>query len=409
MPVDDSARGPMVAEDLYAAKHARGNPAIDPGSVEAEPAAAPEQTAPPPPEGVNTVAGTGLPPLSDLGRPSDRDIAVFPDDFEHLWVVPAAVEVHTLDVQPVGGWPAVGDPGAQPTIRQSIWGHSDPGGHRADHVVDSGWVGRRAHVAAASVRGTGHFHYDQPRQDSYSLAVEGPWLIVVVADGVSEGHYSHLAADRATRTTSNALRRHLANPDATSEDIDWTAISQEVRVAVRRFAINVLQPSRDGVRTPDDEIDDRDLARHMATTCEILLVNSEPCDDGSLACWRVVLAGDGSCYLLDPYRGWLGIEFGHDPDAQQIDLSVTPFPVDAGQPRVLRGYVAPGQAVLMCTDGLGDLIGRGARPVGRYLHKQWQQPCRPAVFLDTLSVLNVNGSDDRTAVMVWAVAGEEPK
>jgi hypothetical protein len=401
MPISDFDSHGSVHQPLddNAPKHARGTTDQDDGYPSLAEHDDPSVPGQPPP--VPVAADPGQPPQSMEAARPDHPALLFPSDFEDRWVIPAGVDVVSIDTGITAGRTGVGDLGAQHTVRQAVWGPQDPGGHRPDYLVDSGWAGPTAHVSAASVRGTAHYQYGDPRQDTYNLAVEGRWLIVVVADGVSEGDFSHLAADRAARTASNLVRQALSDQALGPDQIDWATISARTRSSVRTFAINVLKPSHKGVPTPDDKITDHQLAVHMSTTCELLVVDTEPDQDGVLAWWRVTLAGDGACYLLDPEQGWLAVDLSHDPDAHQINLAVIPFPEDAGVPEVLRGRAAPGQAVVVCTDGVGDLIGRGALPVGRYLHKQWREPCLPGAFLDTLNVVNVNGHDDRTAVVVW--------
>ena len=142
----------------------------------------------------------------------------------------------------------------------------------------------------------------------------------------------------------------------------------------------------------------------MSTTCDLLITPIARKDD-SLRVWRVRISGDGSLYVLDPVQGWGLLDSGKDPASSTVDNSVgDPLPIGGEHPDVESWELCPGQVIILCTDGFGDVIGEGARPVGRYLFDAWQQPLDTTQLLFTSSFVNTNADDDRTAAIVWATA-----
>lgn len=317
------------------------------------------------------------------------------------WTRPAPPEFEIIDEPPYEGRVRVGEPGSMiritPSVRTKI-----AGPHRPDSVVDAGRVSPALSLGAVSVKGASHHHTSLPRQDAYAFGVEGDWLVVAVGDGVSEGHMSHLAADRAVGVAVSETKKSLALGDGPLS-IDWVRVSQAIREAVRSLGVQLASGASGKLTdTTAEQPSDRAIAKQLATTCDVLVARTSPNDDGCLPLVRVQISGDGSFYILDPQRGWGLLGMGKDADGAQIDNSVVPLPMDPGEPTVTRWALEPGQAAIVCTDGFGDVIGRGALPVGRYLFEEWQQPLDTTELLQTASFINMNADDDRSAVILWA-------
>ena len=80
-----------------------------------------------------------------------------------------------------------------------------------DTVLDAGVVGALT-IRGASVRGVGHRYDGTCRQDDFCLGVAGAddeYLVAVVADGVSAGPKSHIAARVAVRLGVQLLTEAL--------------------------------------------------------------------------------------------------------------------------------------------------------------------------------------------------------
>ena len=303
-----------------------------------------------------------------------------------------------------GGSGLEGMDNVRPTILPQL-----QGGHRSDAIVDAGYVNDQVYVGAVSVRGMSHhMSGSAPRQDHYAIGVQSGWLISVVADGVSEGPLSHLAAERAVATAQSKVRvalRDAGDPDrSTVAALDWTGIGAACCDAVDAYARQVLSRFISDVPNSPriEDVRPSVLAKKMSTTLDIALVAVEPDRDGVYSYIRVRISGDSSAYLLDAQRGWLSVALGKSAGSGQIDNSVIPLPIPQGPPAISVGWIAPGQAFVHVTDGFGDLVQEGRRPVGRFLFEQWSAgPLDSVRLLHTASVVNANGDDDRTAVIVW--------
>lgn len=361
--------------------------------------------------GIPAVTPTRLreqtPPWSPrlVSAPMTIEVGTRPDDDadEVDWTWPAPPESEVLTEEPYSGRCRVGEPGSMTRVKPSTR-IKLAGPHRPDSVVDAGEVSAALALGAVSVKGASHHHTGIPRQDAYAFGIEGDWLVAAIGDGVSEGHMSHLAADRAVNVAVSETKKALAlrqNP----QSIDWARISQLTREAVRALGVQMAlgsstRPTGVTVSQPSD----RAIARKLATTCDILIARTSNDPHTGLAVTRVQVSGDGSFYILDPERGWGLLGIGKDTDGAQIDNSVVPLPMDPGEPTVTHWDLLPGQAAIVCTDGFGDVIGRGALPVGRYLFAEWQRPIDTTRLLRTSSFINMNADDDRTAVILWAAS-----
>lgn len=321
-------------------------------------------------------------------------------DGEPHWTRPGAADDVSVHDGRYRGRSLVGEPGGmlrvQPSVLNKLSGSFVP-----DSVVDAGVVSDSVSVGAVSVKGASHHHSATPRQDAYAIGSDADWVVIAIADGVSEGKLSHVAATEAARVTVSETLKALAS--ATPADISWSAVGVKAKDAVRALG---LRRARQQVG-PDGtvpEISDRTIARIMATTCDVLITPTAR-RNGSLRVWRVRISGDGSFYVLDPARGWALLDAGKDSSSSAVDNSVgDPLPIGGEHPDVESWELRPGQAIVLCTDGFGDVIAEGARPVGRYLFDAWQQPLDTTQLLFTSSFVNVNADDDRTAAIVWATA-----
>ena len=102
---------------------------------------------------------------------------------------------------PDRGWPSafpIGDPGRAAATVVPRPDERFPFRHDivSDSVRNPGAAGE-LHLMGASVRGLSHLYYGKVRQDAFGrlLSEDGRWLVVAVADGVSSGDHSHIAAD----------------------------------------------------------------------------------------------------------------------------------------------------------------------------------------------------------------------
>lgn len=327
-------------------------------------------------------------------RPFDPALAV-----EVTWTFPGPSDATLIADGPYAGRVQAGEIGAMlrilPSVRSKL-----AGAHVPDSVVDAGVVSPSVSVGAVSVKGPSHHQSGSPRQDAYAFASSDDWVVMAIADGVSEGRLSHVAADKAATVAATEALRLLSS--GLPDDLDWSAVTAKCRDAVR--ALGVRRASQQAAADqPFVEPSDRQIAGIMATTCDLLITPTQR-TAGSLRITRVRVSGDGSFYILDPAKGWGVVGRGKDTGSSTVDNSVLPLPLDTGAPIVTSWELHPGQAAVLCTDGFGDVIGEGARPVGRYLSEAWRRPLDTSALLHSASLVNTNADDDRTAAIVWATA-----
>lgn len=344
---------------------------------------------------VAQAAGSATPLLPDAPLPS-----VSTGGREPQWTLPAAADDVSVQEGFYRGRSQVGDPGAMlrvsPSVRSRLSGAYIP-----DSTVDSGIVSDSVSVGVVSIKGASHHLSGTPRQDAYAIGSDDSWVVIAVADGVSEGKLSHVAATEAARVTVTESIRALAA--STPDLVHWPDVGRKAKDAVRALGQRRAQ-QQVGPADSAPEISDRTIAQIMSTTCDLLVVPTSR-KDGSLRVWRVRISGDGSFYVLDPARGWGLLDAGKDSASSTVDNSVAdPLPLGGDSPDVESWELAPGQAIVLCTDGFGDVIAEGARPVGRYLFDAWQHPLDTTQLLFTSSFVNTNADDDRTAAIVWATA-----
>lgn len=275
------------------------------------------------------------------------------------------------------------------------------GSHVPDSVVEAGVLSPSISVGAVSIKGASHHNGDglSPRQDSYTVGKNANWIVFCVADGVSSGSLSHVAATEASKTgvweTLNALKQN--DPGM----IDWEIVGEAIRESVRSLGLR-LAYRQVGDLVPLPEVTDTDIAKIMSTTCELLVSPTER-RNGVLRVYRIRITGDGSFYILDRELGWNRIGAQKFSDSQLINNAVSnPLPMHGAPPQIDTWDLRPGQAAVLCTDGFGDVIGRGSLPPGRFLFEQWQNPRDTVGLLSSASFININADDDRTAAIVWA-------
>ncbi|MGW4364418.1 protein phosphatase 2C domain-containing protein [Nocardia takedensis] len=324
--------------------------------------------------------------------------------------IPETVEVAELlpenNAEPTfdrGSWspstlPEIGAPGA---IRHLVprLSRKPRNTFRHSMAADSARVGT-AWLAAASVRGPMHYEFRSVRQDAYSVADvdDERWIVVAVADGVSEGEMSHIAADLACRVATGQVTEQLADGRALAE-VDWAAVTFAVRSAIRRKSSSAVRPGDfEGV---DQAAIDLAIARQvMSTTLEVLVVAGAVTDDRREYC-AATLAGDGSVLTLERDARWRVVSSGKSRTDGIMAGDVVALPQNPGPPSVRLGSLAAGELILVCTDGLGDELHDGDNELGTFLREAWRTPVHATEFLRCLEFVKHGAMDDRTAVVVW--------
>ncbi|PRY34260.1 protein phosphatase 2C domain-containing protein [Umezawaea tangerina] len=321
-----------------------------------------------------------------------------------------AVAVPVADADPTADWRgqfesfAVGEPGRAASLVVPV---PDPDGwDRRDTVLDGvalldGAKKRVAEVRAASVRGLSHRAYGTVRQDEYGFrrTSDGRHLVIGVADGVSSGKHSHRAALIAARKGVEMLARALRSTGP--ETFPWADF-------VRAVANRIERSGRDRLITKGvadaEGMSVREVAEHLATTVLYAVVDLVPVNGAHDV--HVVSVGDTSAWVLRAGGRWEPLEAVKNDGAELHSSSVQALPMVPGTaPVPVRTTVAPGEALVVMTDGIGDPLGHGTGAVGRFLTDVWSTP--PASGLEFAAHVGFSRKsfdDDRTAVAFWPVA-----
>lgn len=308
----------------------------------------------------------------------------------------------TAQISPNTTWtaaqlPEIANPQAIKNVVPTLT-HHKPGERLRSMTADAALVGT-AYFAAASTRGALHHDFKSARQDNYHVTctADERWLVFAVADGVGSVKHSHLAAELACRAATESVRGQMDDVDD-PDRIDWASTVDACRALIRKQSAQVIDPAA-AARASQDEID-RAIAREvMSTTLQVGIVFTAS-DSGHRRYLTARLAGDGSVYILSPNKRWTVVDLGKTADDGVQSNAVTPLPRDPGAPILKSGTLEPGQALLVCTDGI-ELYG-GDNELGTFLAAAWASRVTAVEFLRTVSYVKTGSYDDRTAVVVWS-------
>ncbi|SNY65262.1 protein phosphatase 2C domain-containing protein [Paractinoplanes atraurantiacus] len=283
-----------------------------------------------------------------------------------------------------GRW-VVEDAGRQAEVEPMPAG--GPDGVRPDTVLDGGRLGGLTY-RATSQRGLAHQNAGVVRQDSYLVRPTGDdrWLIGCVADGVSNGPRSHLAADLVCRSTTMRLAQFLRDLGPPGDAEVWTA------------SVNSLGWPEIVAETSESI---RKEPGWGSSTAVVFAVAAEPLADGGHPALVAVLAGDSTALLLGDGT-WTPLGAVKNDGAEIASTAVTALPGEVPAIRPQARMLRPGQALVVISDGLGDPLGSGGGVVGRFLATMWQRPPDLLAYAGHVGFYRKSFTDDRTAVTIWA-------
>lgn len=299
----------------------------------------------------------------------------------------------------------VGDPGRQ---HEMVPYPAELAASRPDTTIDGASLGGIVY-RAVSLRGFSHWDKKEPRQDAYLLriSVNKQWLVGCVADGVSEPRYSHMAADIACREITRHIAAALDDQPAVTVPDDWRKLAEGLpwQQAVDEASAAMIAKARTGVRDPEHTgpLDGHTVRATMATTAVGFAVAATPSEDGQLPCALVVAAGDSSALTL--FRGrWHPVTAVKNTGSDLASNAVLALPRDVRIAPV-TGFLRPGEALVVVTDGIGDPLGMGTGAVGQFLAAHWSRPPDLFAFAAHAAFYRRGFTDDRTAVAVWHKPG----
>lgn len=248
--------------------------------------------------------------------------------------------------------------------------------YRPDTIADGGTAFGLS-VRAASVRGLQKRFVGGPRQDDLCLGLHAATgtLIAAVADGVSAAPRSDLGAALAVRYATAAVARQL---DAGA--IDWPNVFEQAAWAL------LSEEGRLG-----------EEAGSFATTLVVAAVSVR--DPGEVSV-QVASVGDSPAFRLRGRK--YDVVVGTRPeDGELIGGGVLALPRDARSPEVGACALEPGDALLLCTDGVALPLAGGDGELGRTLARELAKPPDVVDFARLLDFSRSTYDDDRTLIAVW--------
>lgn len=294
---------------------------------------------------------------------------------------------------------SVGDPGRAAAVPS----YPDPENwDRPDTVIDGVQLktvdGSPAmELRAASVRGRSHRFEAKTRQDAYAYRCDGRFVVAGVADGVSSGSLSHVAANIVSRHGCQMIVERLVN--APPADIDWSEI-------LRLLAINVISAGHRQLllsRPDAGQLNPVEVARYLSATALFAVVEMRPVDGYRPV--HIFAYGDTSCWILRPGTGWEPQQPVKNQGAVVASSETKGIPAVPKQaPPAIRTQLADEDTLLLITDGIGDPLGDGKGTVGAFLARMWRRPPAPLEFAAHVDFARRSHDDDRTALAIWPAA-----
>ncbi|TDC60061.1 hypothetical protein E1200_31125 [Actinomadura sp. GC306] len=233
-------------------------------------------------------------------------------------------------------------------------------------------------VRAASVVGPGHRCAEpaQHRQDAYRIGRDPGrrYLLVAVADGMSDSSRSHLGANVAVTALIGRLRADLGS----GAPLDGPALFLD---AARQMS---------GMAHRQKAADNDVRAAALAAAVPV-----EPAADGRRRVWVSWIADVGAWTRTG--SGWTRL-VGADKEGPDRDVlsEFLPFHPDRAQTTELT--LEEGAVLALVTDGIGDVLADGAAP---WFAERWAEPPHIASFVADVGYDARGRLDDRTAVVVW--------
>ncbi|MDT0326864.1 protein phosphatase 2C domain-containing protein [Nocardiopsis lambiniae] len=307
----------------------------------------------------------------------------------------------TLDVPPAAGHARKVD-GSRGFEPSPVLTHPVPTAYRARELPGQEWAVpdtvvdeadyERVRLRAASLRGDKHRYEGRTRQDAfgmYEVEHRGErFVLLCVADGVGSRSRSHRGAAYASRCFRAAVAEHIGEiivRDASMADVrEW---GRRMLGIVARGMIDFAD--KEGFPAED-----------LSTTLTVSLIHGI---SGSGPAWYMTWGiGDSPVFLLRD-GVWEPRPGASDGDPIIVDTRTDALPGRVSTVHMTDGTLAPGDVLVLCTDGLAGPMAADA--VADRLAEWWGSGRVPGrmEFAWQLDFQAKSYSDDRTAVCVWGI------
>lgn len=262
-----------------------------------------------------------------------------------------------------------------------------------DRTVQNGIAADEATIGAftlraASVVGPGHrcAQPAEPRQDSYRIgrSRDSRYAIVAVADGLSSAARSDAGATTASSQAVTLLRDHL-DAGGGIDGLDAKELYGRIAQSIAAHATG------------------RGVDTSLLATVLITAVIEEPDASGAARAW-VGWLGDSSAWALEPHTAQWQFAAGEAKDRASAVVSNEVAGRLPDTPQLTRDHcvtLAPGSALALVTDGVGDAWADPAGTVNEYFANAWRTPVPATRFIADVGFDAPQCLDDRTAVVLW--------
>ncbi|MFL6140469.1 MAG: protein phosphatase 2C domain-containing protein [Labedaea sp.] len=240
-------------------------------------------------------------------------------------------------------------------------------------------------VRAASIVGPGHRCEDPAvaRQDSYRLGRDkaGRYLIVAVADGMSDSRRSDLGAMVASRCAVDTVRGAINHGIPPDENM--------LHNAFRRSAAAMVTAARNSELTTND----------VRCALIVAIVPAFPESRfGNRAAWFASLA-DVSAWV-HAGTSWAQVAGDRKTDDMDRNLVRHFLPHQPDAVSICRQMLPADATITVVTDGVGDAFTDVAG-ADAWFADRWRAPVPLESFLLDVGYHASGQLDDRTAVTVW--------
>jgi serine/threonine protein phosphatase PrpC len=257
-----------------------------------------------------------------------------------------------------------------------------------DSVLDGADFGGLL-IRGASLRGDRHRYEATVRQDSMGMwrvgDSETAAVLVCVTDGVGSEPMSHRGAAEAC-----TLLREAVAPDVSN------LFNASAMRRVKPIWENIAHDVCDGLTAVADYLGV--VPKALSTTLAAALVELNP-PDLSRRRFVILSVGDATAFLLCDRQFIPLLEDPHD--ATITSTATYALPTSIGEVGVDTGTIAPGEMLMVCTDGMSNPMRN--ENVRAQLAEWWGRDRVPSMpeFGWQMSYRAKTYDDDRTAVCVW--------
>lgn len=250
-------------------------------------------------------------------------------------------------------------------------------------------------VSAASRRGTSHSETGLPRQDNLCVLTHNDELIIVISDGTSSARESHLGSMFLVQN----FERYYGElfPDGFTNNVSlWRELN--LKLSQGLVAMYVNRSKQKSVPMPSEVVELRiAAAAEYASTLEVLVVRSGASSE-DLPFAYIRLAGDGGIFeITDDIRE---LNFGAIDKGNLKNSSVSALPINDSDPEIMEGAIAPGHALMVATDGIGDYITYNSTWSSALINYAMNDFPSELGVLETISYFDSNSRDDRSFAIV---------